>query len=203
VVYSQDASRDFPRGSRPETSGRRASRSLTRVKSTRTAHLVRVVNAVVARCAQVRSCISERGARSAGRVAEKRGFLELGRANYSARRRTTQMSFGAGKGTHRRGGRTTPRGRSDSSRSSRVSRTCRKIQTRRVSWASIRRPRRVLCRRRTALTIRFLTRSFAFFFPTVPKSLSFPSPRAALIGPWDKAHPSYPNRKYRRVNFPV
>ena len=144
MVYSQDASRDFPRGSRPETSGRRASSSLTRAKSTRTAHLVRVVNAVVARCAQVRSCISERGARSAGRVAEKRGFLELGRANYSARRRTTQMSFGAGKGTHRRGGRTTPRGRSDSSRSSRVSRTCRKIQTRRVSWASIRRPRRAL-----------------------------------------------------------
>ena len=145
MVYSQDASRDFPRGSRPETSGRRASSSLTRAKSTRTAHLVRVVNAVVARCAQVRSCISERGARSAGRVAEKRGFLELGRANYHTRRRTTQMSLGAGKGTHRRGGRTTPRGRSDSSRSSRVSRTCRKIQTRRVPWASIRRPRRVLC----------------------------------------------------------
>ena len=58
-------------------------------------------------------------------------------------------------------------------------------------------------RRRVALTIRFLTRSFAFFFPTVPKSLSFPSPRAALIGPWDKAHPSYPNPQYRRVNFTV
>jgi len=54
------------------------------------------VNAVVARCAQVRSCISERGARSAGRVAEKRGFLELGRANYAEENDANVLRRGKG-----------------------------------------------------------------------------------------------------------
>ena len=142
VVYSQDASpgpADEGRGRKPARSG--GLRAINAAKSAGTSHLVRVMNAVVARRAQVRSCRSRRGARSAG---EGRGKAGQEPRKGPHVRKSGQMSRDAGKVSHRRGDRTTPRARCDSSRTSRGCVTCLQIRIRRVRASPVRRPRRYL-----------------------------------------------------------